>query len=156
MKTIQFLGLTGALLMGVASSCSKKNGASAPPGPTPTVTAPTPPPPSAGGQLAGFFLNDWQARNFSAPVYTDTTKPSGTVTSNVYVYPATVISKVSKYLFGNNSNPYMTQMVTEPGLLKSISDLAPHIIRCPGVVPSADVYFWVRGDAAGRSARQHV
>ncbi len=108
------------------------------------MTAPTPPAPSAGGQLAGFFLNDWQAKNFSAPAYTDETEPSGTVTSNVYIYPTTVISKVSKYLFGNNSNPYMTQMVTEPGLLKSISDLAPHIIRCPGGSIS-DVYFWNAG-----------
>jgi hypothetical protein len=141
-----YLFLT-AMIAGLYFSCSKKDSPAAPsppPTPPPTVTPPPPPTPpaaSAGGQLAGFFLNDWQARTFSAPLYTDTAKPSGTVTSTVYVYPATVITNVSKYLFGNNSNPYMTQMVTEPGLMASIGNLSPNVIRFPGGSIS-DVYFW--------------
>ena len=64
-------------------------------------------------------------------------------------YPAVIITvdhidtlaKVSKYVYGNNSNPYMTQMVTEPDLLSNISKLSPNIIRYPGGNLSS-VFFW--------------
>lgn len=131
------------MLVGLFSSCSKPANPATPTPTTPVVTvnAPTAPAPSAGGQVAGLFLNDWQAVNFSAPSYKDTANPSGTVTSNVYVYPASVITKISKYLFGNNVNPYMSQVITESGLMTHITNLAPHILRCPGGSIS-DVYFW--------------
>jgi len=92
-------------------------------------------------QSPGFFLNDWQAKIWTPPTYTTATKPSGAVTAFITVNPSQVIGKVSPYLFGNNTNPYLGQMVTEPTLIQYLKDLAPQVIRCPGGSLS-DVYFW--------------
>jgi hypothetical protein len=95
-------------------------------------------------QDAGFFLNDWTARNISVPAYNETSKPTATATATVTIDAATVVNKVSKYLFGSNCNPYMTQMVTEPTLINHIKNLSPNIIRMPGGNISS-VYFWNAG-----------
>ena len=92
-------------------------------------------------QDAGFFLNDWQAKTITSPAYTDATKPTVTPTATITVDAGTVINKVSKYLFGNNCNPYMTQMVTESVLINHIKNLSPNIIRMPGGNISS-VYLW--------------
>jgi hypothetical protein len=52
-----------------------------------------------------------------------------------------VITPVSKYVFGNNANVYMTQMVDQTSLLSYISTLSPNVIRFPGGNLSS-VYFW--------------
>jgi len=95
------------------------------------VTAPT----------AGFFLDDWAAKTFTTPAYADTTKPSATATVTINVDYSNVVTKVSKYLFGNNTNPYMGQIVTEPVLINDIKSLSPNILRFPGGNISS-VYFW--------------
>jgi hypothetical protein len=92
-------------------------------------------------QDPGFFLNDWQAKNIVAPAYTDVTKPTAAASVTITADAGNVITKVSKYLFGNNCNPYMTQMVTEPVLLDHLKNLSPNIIRMPGGNISS-VYFW--------------
>lgn len=101
--------------------------------------------PGLWAQDAGFFLADWQPKNITAPAYTDVAKPTGAVQTTVTVNTSTVINKVSRYLFGNNCNPYMTQMVTETGLLNNIKNLSPNIIRAPGGSIS-DVYFFNAAD----------
>src|SRR5262245_41389308 len=92
-------------------------------------------------QEQGFFLGDWQPKNITAPQFNDATKPASAPTVNVAVDPDNIITKVSKYLFGNNSNPFMTQMVTEPGLISHITNLKPNVIRMPGGNLSS-IYFW--------------
>jgi hypothetical protein len=92
-------------------------------------------------QDPGFFLNDWQAKNITAPAYNNVAKPTGTTQVTIAIDVNNVTSKVSKYLFGNNANPYMTQMVTEPVLIDHIKNLSPNIIRMPGGNISS-VYFW--------------
>jgi len=87
---------------------------------------------SAQSATQGFFLNDWQAKNITAPSYTDATKPIASPTATISIDVNNVVTKVSKYLFGNNSNPYMGQMVTEPTLLNYLKDLSPNVIRAPG------------------------
>jgi len=62
-----------------------------------------------------------------------------TVTATIYFNDT--IAKVSKYIYGNNSNVYMGQMVTEPKLIKYISDLSPNIIRYPGG-NLTNQFFW--------------
>ncbi|MGC4022588.1 MAG: hypothetical protein QM734_11895 [Cyclobacteriaceae bacterium] len=56
-----------------------------------------------------------------------------------------VITKVPKYLFGNNANSWMGQMVdginSNPYLMQYLTSLNPHILRFPGGSLS-DVYFW--------------
>ena len=95
----------------------------------------------SAGQSPGFFLNDWQPKTATIPAYNDVAKP-GTVSSVTISFDTgTVINNVSRYLFGNNANPYMTQMVTEPVLINHITNLSPNIIRMPGGNLSS-IYFW--------------
>ncbi len=88
----------------------------------------------------GFFLNDFAPKSATVPAYTEYAKPAST---NVTVAAdmGNVVTKVSKYLFGNNANLYMTQMVDQPGLLGNIKTLSPQLIRFPGGNLSS-VYFW--------------
>ncbi len=92
-------------------------------------------------QDPGFFLNDWQPISITAPAFNNVAKPTGTPAVTISVDVNNVVNKVSRHLFGNNANPYMTQMVTEPVLMDHIKNLAPHIIRMPGGNISS-VYFW--------------
>lgn len=88
----------------------------------------------------GFFLDGWQAKTFTAPSAATVAKPAaGNISATVDV--SQVISKVSKNLYGNNTNPFMSQYVDQPVLMQQITDLAPNILRFPGGSLS-DVYFW--------------
>lgn len=90
----------------------------------------------------GFFLDNWQPKSLVVPAFTDVENvPAGTVDATVTVDAQNVITKVSPYLFGNNINTFMSQVVTEPALLKNITNLAPKIIRAPGGSLS-DLFFW--------------
>lgn len=95
----------------------------------------------AFSQDQGFFLNDWQAKNITVAEYTDVAKPSAAPNVTVTVNTADTITRVSKYLFGNNSNLWMGQLVTEPDLVNHLANLKPNIIRAPGGSIS-DMYFW--------------
>ncbi|MVN23075.1 alpha-L-arabinofuranosidase [Mucilaginibacter arboris] len=107
---------------------------------TTTTTTVTPQADAPVAKSIGFFLDDWAPKNFTAPAFTDIAKPdNATVTINVDY--SKVVTKVSKYLFGNNTNPYMSQIVTEPVLLNNIKTLSPNILRFPGGNISS-VYFW--------------
>jgi hypothetical protein len=104
-----------------------------------TVILPQTDPALAASQ--GFFLDAWTPKTFEFPATLKTaTKPTaGSIT--VAVDYSKVVSKVSKYLFGNNTNPYMGQYVTEPVLMGNLTALSPNILRFPGGSLS-DVYFW--------------
>ena len=122
-------------------SCKKKKGPSdLPPGPDTTVTIdPAIDPPLAS--TIGFFMDDWQPKNFSIPATYTSTAPPGDVLYEVNVDRSSIITKVPRSLFGNNANLWMTQIVTEPSLLDYITAVHPHIIRFPGGSIS-DVFFW--------------
>jgi hypothetical protein len=88
----------------------------------------------------GFFLDGWQAKTFSAPSSKTVAKPTaGAVVATVDL--SQVITKVSKNLFGNNTNPFMGQYVDQPVLMQQLTDLSPNILRFPGGSLS-DIYFW--------------
>ena len=90
----------------------------------------------------GFFLNGWAGRTFTSPdSVTAGPVPSTPATDSLTVDVNKVVAKVSPYLFGNNSNLWMGQIVTQPSLIQYIKDLAPHIIRAPAGSVS-DVYFF--------------
>lgn len=89
----------------------------------------------------GFFLDNWAAKTFTAPASADVAKPSTSGTVNVVVDLSKITTKVSKLLFGNNTNPYMGQYITEPVLMGNITALSPNILRAPGGSIS-DIYFW--------------
>ena len=95
---------------------------------------------NAQGQQ-GCFLVDYHKKNAVIPPYEDHKQPDLYPTVNITVNHSDTLAKVSKYIFGNNANPYMTQMVTEPDLLNNIRRLSPNIIRFPGGNLSS-VFFW--------------
>lgn len=102
-----------------------------------TVT-PTDP---ATANTIGFFINDWQTKNFALPAYTDVAKPTATATSLVTIDAGTIITKVPPSVYGHNANSWMGDMVNDPVLLNHITNLKSNIIRFPGGSIS-DVYFW--------------
>ncbi len=127
-----------AVLAGLIS-CGKSGGPPAPPAvDTSVVIAPAIDPPTAG--TIGFFLDDWGPKAFTVPAFRDTTLPSST-DHIVTVDRSSIITKVPLSVFGNNSNTWMTQMVTEPALMEHITNIHPHIIRFPGGSIS-DIFFW--------------
>ncbi|TAN14717.1 MAG: alpha-L-arabinofuranosidase [Chitinophagaceae bacterium] len=95
----------------------------------------------------GFFLNNWQPKSYTPPANVkDTTAFSGAADVNITVDMNHVITKVSPEVFGNNANLWIGQLVTQPVLMKYITDLSPNIIRGPGGSIS-DVYFWNQSSA---------
>ena len=65
----------------------------------------------------GFFLDDFSKKNAIIPPYQDINQPHSLPTVHITVNFNDTIAKVSKYIYGNNANIYMTQMVTEPKLI---------------------------------------
>jgi len=141
---ISFFALAGCL--NIFLSCKKNNSNPVTPPVLPPDTTiviqPAVDPPLAGS--IGFFLDDWQPKNFSTPTYIDTSLPalSGYTAT---VDASSIITKIPRSLFGNNANLWMTQMVTETSLIGHITNIHPHIIRFPGGSIS-DVYFWNAAD----------
>src|SRR5882757_2742951 len=103
----------------------KKNNSSITPVKTDTTatTVITPQTDPVVAKSAGFFLDDWAPKTFTAPLNANVAQPTTAATVTVNVDYSTVITKVPKYLFGNNTNPYMTQIVTEPVLINNIKNL---------------------------------
>lgn len=132
------------LIIALLFSCKKSGGGGEPPPPPPpppdttVIVNPAIDPPIAN--TIGFFLDDWQPRNFVQPAYIDTIVPLPAAYT-VTVDRSSVLTKVPRSLFGNNSNIWMTQMVTETNLLTHIANIHPHIIRFPGGSIS-DIFFW--------------
>jgi hypothetical protein len=87
------------------------------------------------------FLEDFELKNAMTPWYQEAEKTTADPTITVTINSLDTLGKVSKYLYGNNSNLWMSQIVTEPVLLKNIRLLSPNIIRFPGGNIS-NVYFW--------------
>jgi hypothetical protein len=157
MKTlISAILVIAALLLG-AASCKK--GPAAPPSgggtggsTTTTVTDSVydPVDPATPASI-GFFAAGWQPKTFNAPPVVAGTPASGTVTDSLTIDVNQVLVKVPPYVYGNNSNLWTGQMVTQASLIGYIKDLSPNIIRGPGGSIS-DIYFWNDTTAAPADA----
>ena len=99
----------------------------------------------------GFFGNAWQAKTFTAPATITGTPATGAPTDTLTINVNKVLVKVPTYVYGNNSNLWTGQMVTESSLMQYIKDLSPNIIRGPGGSTS-DIYFWNDTTAAPSDA----
>lgn len=90
----------------------------------------------------GFFGNAWAPKTFSAPPDNMVTVSSSlSITDSLTIDVNKVLVKTPPYLFGNNSNLWMTQIVTQANLMQYIKDLSPNIIRAPAG-SNSDIYFW--------------
>jgi hypothetical protein len=100
------------------------------------ITVPDP----AVAATIGFFMEGWAQKKFVAPAYTEKEQPAEAAYT-ITLDASAVATKISPALFGNNSNIYMSQMVTETKLINHIRELHPGIIRFPGGNLSS-LYFW--------------
>src|SRR5574341_718827 len=87
------------------------------------------------------FLADFEPKSATIPPYEDVEKTMEAATVTVIINTADTLGKISKYLYGNNANLWMSQMVTEPVLLNHLRLLSPNIIRFPGG-NITNVFFW--------------
>jgi len=89
------------------------------------------------------FLEDFELKTAVVPLSQKMKKPADKPTIAVTVNSLDTLGKVSKYIYGNNVNLWMGQIVTETELMSHIKLLSPNIIRFPGGNIS-NVYFWDR------------
>ncbi len=137
---IDMILVTGVLML-LSGSCSKSVHPAVNAGPGDTTEMVTPPNDPAFAATIGFFGNDFSAKTFSAPASTVSAKPSLAPDAVVTVDMSQVSTKISKYLFGNNTNMWTGQMTTQAPLIGYLKDLSPNVLRGPGGSAS-DVYFW--------------
>ena len=137
---IDMILVTGVLVL-LSGSCSKSVHPAVNAGPGDTTVMVTPPNDPAFAATIGFFGNDFSAKAFSAPASTVSAKPSLAPDAVVTVDMSQVSTKISKYLFGNNTNMWTGQMTTQAPLIGYLKDLSPNVLRGPGGSAS-DVYFW--------------
>ncbi|MEJ0032086.1 MAG: hypothetical protein WDO15_17680 [Bacteroidota bacterium] len=93
----------------------------------------------AKGQI--FFPNDAQQKTAVIPTFDDTPVTSKNSTATVAIDFSNIVTPVSKYMYGHNSNIYMTQMIDQDDLMKSLKQLAPNLIRFPGGTISGAYFF---------------
>jgi len=134
--------VAGYLLL-ISSACKKSNdapggGVNPPAGGTDSTYAPVDPETAA---TIDFFSNSWKAKNFTIPEAVDGTPSTASPTDSIIIDVNKVLQKVVPYVYGNNSNLWMGQIVTQPSLMQYIKDLSPNIIRAPAGSVS-DIYFW--------------
>src|SRR5690606_13702944 len=91
---------------------------------------------------AGFFMDDWLPKKFTAPAYELVTEPVASGNVKITADYSETIAKVSKYVFGTNANTYIGQL-NEPAIVNHLKALSPNVIRFPGGNLSS-VYFWNR------------
>ncbi len=96
---------------------------------------------SQGQDSQGFFMDDFELKTASIPDYKDITPPLTNPAVIITVNYNDTVARVSKYIYGNNANVYMTQMITEPELINHIKLLSPDVLRYPGGNLS-NLFFW--------------
>ena len=94
----------------------------------------------------GFFQNGWTGKIFAVPGIVAGAVPTVAATDSLTINVNKVLVKAPSYVYGNNSNLWMGQIVTQQSLMQYIKDLSPNIIRAPAGSVS-DIYFWNGTDA---------
>lgn len=156
MKIVMKAGLLVAAVIMTCSACKKNSsaGSSNTGGGGSVATAADsiylPVDPSTPSSI-GFFSGSWQAKSFAVPGTAAGLTPSATVTDTLTIDANKVLVKVPGYVYGNNSDLWMTQIVDQPSLMGYLKDLSPRIIRAPAGSAS-DVYFWNDTTAAPADA----
>ena len=149
---IKTAGVFISAVLLTVTACKKSPAAIKPGGGYPVITDSVykPTDPAVPGTV-GFFQDGWSARSFSVTDTVAGTIPSLAATDSLTIDVNKVLAKVPPYVFGNNSNLWMGQIVTQPSLMQYLKDLAPRIIRAPAGSVS-DVYFFNGTDANPKPA----
>lgn len=91
--------------------------------------------------LQGFFLKAWKEKKEEMPLSEKKAAIKEKHTVLIKVNTAKTATRVSPFLYGNNTNQWMGQVVTESVLVKQVKKLSPNILRYPGGNFS-NIFFW--------------
>lgn len=91
----------------------------------------------------GFFLNNWQAKTISNPGFIDIPQTTDPVTVSVRINLSDTITRISRYVFGDNANVFTGCMSDNKALMKNIANRNIGVLRGPSGSIS-DVFFWNR------------
>jgi hypothetical protein len=94
-----------------------------------------------GQDSQGFFAEDFELKIARIPDYEDIEQPDIKPTVSINVNFNDTVARVLNYIYGNNANVYMTQMITQPVLINHIKLLSPNVLRYPGGNLS-NLFFW--------------
>ncbi len=122
-------------------SCKKKKGADPVTPPVVDTNTVKPVADPATANTIGFFMNDWQSKNFTPPAYNDVPAPPLNSGGTVTIDASSVITKIPRSTFGHNAVTWMPSMHSEMPLITHVTNLHPHVIRFPAGSGS-DAYFW--------------
>ena len=97
----------------------------------------------------GWFLDDWQPRTFSTPKKSNAVIcPSGDASVTAELDLSTPLTRISKYIFGNNLGIWVNRANLEnEEFVLPIQDMGTSIIRYPGGNASND-FFWSAADVS--------
>jgi hypothetical protein len=124
-------------MIAVLSSCKEKSVAPVPEEPVDVVIE-TP------NQVPDLPFGAWVPKTAGLPANFEDVPPSaGLKAVDININFSKRISKVSRYVYGNNANCYTGWMQENTPLMKNIGNLKMGIMRIPGGSIS-DVYFWNR------------
>ena len=98
---------------------------------------------AVGQSPQGFFLDTWSPKVISSPGFTDIQQTTDPVTVAITVDFNDTITRVSKYLFGDNANLWTGCMSNNNDLMKNLAARHIGVLRGPGGSIS-DVFFWNR------------
>ena len=90
-----------------------------------------------------FFLDSWQPKTITSPEYIDVQQTTDPVTVAITVDCQDTVTKIPRYLFGDNANLWTGCMANNKELMKNIADRNIGVLRGPGGSIS-DVFFWNR------------
>jgi len=136
-KKPYYLFLSVVLIL-VIVSC-KKNAV------TPVIDPPiTDPVIETPNEVPDLAFGAWSSKSITLPSsYDDVQQTAGSKTVDINVNFSKRITKVSKYVYGNNANCYTGWMQNDAALMQKMNQLNMGVMRIPGGSLS-DVYFWDR------------
>jgi hypothetical protein len=89
----------------------------------------------------GFFLDSWMPKNIEISDFITVPQVDLPATVSVTIETDSIISKISKYVYGHNAGAWGGKLEQNSKLVSDISNLAPNVIRWPGG-SNANNYFW--------------
>jgi hypothetical protein len=136
LKTCISLFLPGLMIL--AASC--KNDPVVPP----VVVPPVKPVIETPNEVPDLPFGAWASKSLVLPSnYDDVPQTTGLKAVDINVNFSKRITKISKYVYGNNANCWTGWMQNDAALMQNIDQLNMGVMRIPGGSTS-DVYFWDR------------
>jgi len=87
------------------------------------------------------FFHDFKLKEAEIPEFEAYDKPEIAPSATVRIEASDTLSRVPRYLYGNNINPYIGEIQEEETLIQYVTDLSPNILRLPGGNLSNN-FFW--------------